>query len=178
MDEIDWNLMFSTLARAGMEYSGLHRVLTAVFVNWKCGADSESLADVTLDRLAKRISQGKEVQNLVSYSRKIADYVYKEYCRDREKFRKALRELEYLKPDAMGSEEDTEVFRKCQRTCIKTLPASDHQLMMAYYTTGKDRTTLAVELGIPLATLRTNIHRLKLRLAKCAENCWRLAWSR
>ena len=37
------------------------------------------------------------------------------------------------------------------------------------------RSVLAAELRIPLATLRTKIHRLNLRLAKCAEDCRRLA---
>ena len=175
MSEVSWHALFSALQHAGIEYVGLHRVVTAFFIGRGCGVDSEGLADVTLDRLAKRLKRGESVRNFTSYSLGFADKVYKEYCRDRDKFRAALRELKYLTPDVDEPEKNNEVRRACQKTCVKTLSPSDYQLMVDYYLTGKDRSLLAAELGIPLATLRTHIHRLKLRLAKCAEDCRRLA---
>jgi DNA-directed RNA polymerase specialized sigma24 family protein len=153
----------------------LHRVITAFFIGLRCGADSEGLADVTLDRLAKQLNKGERVRNFTAYSIRIADIVYKEYCRDREKFRVALRELTYLTADVEEPERDVDVRRECQKTCVKTLSPSDRQLMIDYYLMAKDRSVLAAELGMPLATLRTHIHRLKLRLAKCVEDCRRLA---
>jgi DNA-directed RNA polymerase specialized sigma24 family protein len=175
LSEDIWQALFSALHRAGIEYAGLHRLVTAFFVGWKCGVDSEALADVTLDRLAMRVNGGESVRNFISYSLNIADKVYKEYCRDREKLRVALRELKYLTPNVHELEEEVDVRRECQKMCIKTLSATEHQLVVDYYLNGKDRSLLAAELGIPLATLRTKIHRLNLRLAKCAEDCRRLA---
>ena len=175
MSEDSWQALFSALHRAGIEYAGLHRLVTAFFVGRKCGIDSEALADVTLNRLAKRVNQGESVRNFTSYSLNIAHKVYKEHCRDREKLRAALRELKYLTRNVVEPEEEVNVRRECQKTCVKTLSASEHRLMVDYYLTGKDRSVLAAEFGIPLATLRTKIHRLNLRLAKCAEDCRRLA---
>ena len=175
MSEDSWQALFSALHGAGIEYAGLHRLVTAFFVGWKCGADSEGLADVTLDRLAKQIHRGEKVRNFTSYSKEIADRVYKEYCRDREKFRAALREFGYLTPDVEDPEKDIDVRRECQKTCVKTLSSIEHQLIIDYYVTGKDRGVLAAELGIPLATLRTKIHRLKSKIAKCVKDCRRLA---
>jgi len=175
LSEDSWQALFSVLHRAGIEYAGLHRLVTAFFVGWKCGVDSEALADLTLDRLAKRVHRGESIRNFTSYSTNIADKVYKEYCREREKLRAALRELKYLTPNVDEPEDEVDVRRECQKTCVKRLSASDHQLVVDYYLTGKDRSVLAAELGIPLATLRTKIHRLNLRLAKCAEDCRRLA---
>lgn len=175
MNEDSWQALFSALHRAGIEYAGLHRLVTAFFVGWKCGVDAEALADVTLDRLAKRVNGGESVRNFTSYSFNIADKVYKEYCRDREKLRAALRDLKYLTPNVEEPQEEVDVRRECQKSCVKTLSASEHQLVVDYYLTGKDRGVLAAELGIPLATLRTKIHRLNLRLERCAEDCRRLA---
>ena len=175
MSEDSWQALFSALRRAGIEYADLHRVVTAFFIGRRCGVDSEGLADVTMDRLAKNLNRGEVVRNFISYSIKIADIVYKEYCRDREKFRAALRELSYLRPKTEKPERDIDVRRECQKKCVRTLNPGDHQLMVDYYLTGKDRTVLAAELGLPLATLRTNIHRLKKRLAKCTDDCRRLA---
>lgn len=175
MSEVSWQALISALHRAGIEYAGFHRVVTAFFIGRRCGVDSEGLADITLDRLAKQLSRGEVVRNFTSYSTRIADIVYKEYCRDREKFRAALRELSYLKPEMEEPEGDIDVRRECQKRCVKMLSPSDHQLMVDYYLTGKDRSVLAAELGLTLATLRTNIHRLKKRLAKCTDDCRRLA---
>lgn len=145
-------------------------MVTALFIGWNCGADSEGLADVTLDRLAKKLNQGEKVRNFTSYSLEIARFVYKEYGRDRVRFRAALRELRYLSPDVDEPEKDIDVRRDCQKMCVERLPSGDYQLVVDYYLKKKKRSVLAAELGIPLATLRTKIHRLNLRLAKCAEN--------
>lgn len=175
LSEDNWQALFSALARAGIEYVGLHCVVTAFFIGRRCGADSEDLADITLNRVAKQLNRGESVRNFTSYSINVADKVYKEYCRDREKFRAALREISYLHPDVDELEKNIDVRRECQKMCIKTLSPSDHQLMIDYYPMGRDRSVLAAELGIPLATLRTRIYRLNLRLAKCVDDCRRFA---
>jgi DNA-directed RNA polymerase specialized sigma24 family protein len=164
--------LFASLALAGIEYASLHRTITAFFGANGCGPDSEGLADVTLlDRLARKVDEGKEVRNFVFYSREIAKLVYKEYLKEREKFRRAARDLLYLSPDAQNFEEDTDLRRKCQESCIASLPETDRQLMIDYYVTGKDRGVLAEELGLLIATLRTHIHRLRRRLKKCVDDC-------
>jgi DNA-directed RNA polymerase specialized sigma24 family protein len=102
LNDDSWQALFGALKLAGIEYGDLHRGVTAFFIGRKCGADSEGLADMTLDRLAKRLSRGKSVQNFPSYSKRIAVNVYREYCRDQENFRAALRELRYLTLDVEG----------------------------------------------------------------------------
>lgn len=164
--------LFAVLERAGLEYANLHRAITAFFTARGCGPDSEALADVTLlDRLARRIEEGEEVRNFVYYSKEIAKRVYQEYLKEREKFRKAARDLLYVSRDAQDFEEDTDLRRQCQESCIGSLSEPDRQLMIDYYLNGKDRGVLAEELGLLLATLRTHIHRLKRRLKKCVDDC-------
>lgn len=164
--------LFAALERTGIEYANLHRAMTAFFNARGCGPDSEALADVTLlDRLARKLDEGTEVRNFVSYSKEIAKRVLKEYLKEREKFRKAARDLLYLMPAVQDFEEDTDLRRKCQESCIGSLSEPDRRLMIDYYVSGKDRGVLAEELGLLLATLRTHIHRLKRRLKKCVDDC-------
>lgn len=168
--------LFAALELAGVEYVSLHRAMTAFFVARGCGADSEALADVTLlDRLARKVDEGKVIENFSAYSRQIAKLVYLEYLKDREKFRRAARELIYLKPDVQNPEEEPDLRRSCQESCVGGLSESERQLMVDYYLTGKDVAALAEKLGSLIATLRTRIHRLKLRLKKCVEDCRRRA---
>lgn len=150
--------------------------MTALFVARGCGADSEALADVTLlDRLARKVDEGIPIRNFIAYSTKIAKLVYLEYLEDREKFRRAARELMYLRPDVQNPEEEPDLRRRCQESCVGELSESERRLMVDYYLTGEDVATLAAKLGLLVATLRTRIHRLKLRLKQCVADCRRRA---
>lgn len=168
-----WQSLLTALTQAGLEYKSIHRVLTAFFVSRDCSADSEWLADVTLDRVAQKIHKGEDVRSIVAYSRKFADLVWKEYCRDRDKLRKALKDWSHHVSDIQELEEPIDLRRKCQQACLKRLSESERQLLADYYLTAKDREVLARDLGLLIATLRTNIHRLNLRLRKCVESCRR-----
>jgi len=175
LNEPNWQALCRALSLAGIEYADLQRAVTIFFIGWKCEVDSEGLADVTLDRLGQKLNQGEVVRNFTAYSKTIARNVYLEWCRDREKLRVAVRELRYLTRDVYDPEKDINVRRECQKTCVKRLSPSAYQLMVDYYLTGKERSVLAADLGIPLATLRTKIHRIYKRLEKCTEDCRRLA---
>jgi len=169
--------LFAALERAGVAYASLHRMLTAYFSSRECGADSEALADVTLlDRLARKIDEGVEVQNYFKYAKTIAVRVYWEYLDNQEQLRKAARELEYLKRlDVQKPEEEPDLRRRCQTLCLGGLPLAEHQLLAAYYLKAKDRDALAAELAIPIGSLRTRIHRLRHYLKECVDDCRRRA---
>ena len=174
-EHIVWQALLNALAHADLEYTSVHRAVTVLFVSWNCGADSEGLADVTLDRVAQKIYKGEDVRNLVAYSKKVADLIWKEYCRDQEKFRKAMRDWALHVPDRYEFEENINLRRKCQKECLKRMSGSERQLLVDYYLAAKDREVLARDLGFVIATLRTNIHRLKQRLRRCVEACRRSA---
>jgi DNA-directed RNA polymerase specialized sigma24 family protein len=175
LDELAFHALTNALEAAGLEYARLHRAITIFLISKGGGSDSEGLADITLDRVAQKIQAGETVRNFVSYSTRFAGNVFHEHIRDREKFRKVVRELAYLEPDVQEFEEVPNLYRGCQEACIKRESESDRQLMMDYYVNTRDRTALAAERGILLATLRTQIHRLSQRLKKCFEDCRRSA---
>lgn len=174
-EDIVWQALLRALTHAGLEYKSVHRVLTVFFVSRDCGADSEWLADVTLDLVAQKIYKGEAVRSIIAYSKTCADLVWKKYLRDREKLRKATSDWARHIHGKYEHEENTNLRRKCQEECIKRLPESERQLLADYYLTANDREALARDLGFVIATLRTKIHRLKLRLTKCVEACRRSA---
>ena len=166
----------AALERAGVEYSSLHRTQTAYFAARGCGADSDALADVTLDRIARKIDRGEKVRNFFTYARAFANLVYKEYLKDRKKFMEAARELAYLRGEIVQEiEEEPDLRRRCQKSCLGELSKQNRELMTDYYVRGVASSVLAEELGLLIETLRTRIHRLKLRLKKCLEDCRRRA---
>ena len=174
-ENIVWQAFLNALAHAGLEYKSVHRAVTVLFVSRDCGADSEWLADVTLDRVAQKIYKGEDVRSIVAYSKKVADLVWKEYCRDRKKFREAMEDWVRHVRDRYEIEGNIDLRRKCQEECLKRLSKNERQLLKDYYSSATDREVLARDLGLVIATLRTNIHRLKLRLIKCVEVCRRSA---
>lgn len=168
-----WQALLKALSNAGLDYKTIHRVVTLLFVSRECGADSEWLADVTLERVAKKIHNGEEVRSFVAYSKKFAELIWLEYCRDREKLREAMRDWARQVPKYYEFEERTDLRRKCQETCLNRMQKDERQLLGKYYLQPADRQVLAKELGLEIATLRTIIHRIKLRLRKCVEVCRR-----
>lgn len=151
-------------------------MLNAYFIARRCGADSDALADVTLDRIARKIDEGEEVRNFFTYARAFAYWVYEEYLDDRKKFMKAARESAYIRNEGVQEpEEGPDLRRRCQESCLGELSEQERELLAGYYVRGVDRGALAEELGLLLATLRTRIHRLKRRLEKCVKDCRRRA---
>ena len=170
-----WQALLTALTTAGLEYESIHRAVTVVLVSRKCGADSERLADVTLDRVAQKIRKGVVIQNISAYSKEIARKVALEYLRDRNRFMEATKELARHSPDVYEIGNGVDLRRKCQKACLMQLSDDDRRFLEGYYLTKKDREALAAELNLVIATLRTRIHRLRLRLRKCVVDCRRAA---
>jgi hypothetical protein len=84
-----------------VEYANLHRAMTAFFNARERGPDTEGLADVTLlDRLARSVDEGKE--EILALTKGDREAGYKQYLKDREKFRTAARDIFVPKPGRTG----------------------------------------------------------------------------
>jgi DNA-directed RNA polymerase specialized sigma24 family protein len=153
-------------------YEGLRQRLLALFRVY-LPAESEALADVVLDRLAKRVSDGVVIDDVRSYSLGIARLVLQEGRLRLNRQRDAESDPTLQPdPDASAEQEDNERALRGLRACLGTLDDASRALILAYY--GADggarirlRQQLAGQLGSSLNALRNRALRLRDRIETC-----------
>jgi DNA-directed RNA polymerase specialized sigma24 family protein len=157
---------------AGLAYETLRRTLVGYF-NWRGAATPEECADETLDRLATRLGEGVEVQDVPRFARGIARLVLLEHWRRPDAQRATLDEP----PDpaaAVGPGDDA--LHECLDRCLSELPSDGSKLILEYYVDeGRSRIerrrVLARALGVSETALRNRAQRLRERLERCITEC-------
>ena len=153
-------------------YERLRERLLALFRVYM-PADAEALADVVLERLARRAGEGVVIEDVRSYALGIARLVLQE-ARLRASRRREAEDDPTLQPDADAAAEGEETERALHglRACLATLDAASRALILAYY--GADggarirlRQQLAQAQGSTLNALRNRALRLRARIEEC-----------
>jgi DNA-directed RNA polymerase specialized sigma24 family protein len=155
-------------------YEALRRRLIQFF-KLHVPAEADDLADVVLDRLARRIHEGIDVASVPSYALGIARMVLHEaYAKSA---RRHLAEADpTLAPDEGSADDarDLESVLAALRGCLQAAGATARGLILAYY--GGDgalriatRKRLADEHGISLNALRNRALRLRDALEECVR---------
>jgi DNA-directed RNA polymerase specialized sigma24 family protein len=138
-------------------------------------AEADDLADVVLDRLARRIHEGTEVASVPSYALGIARMVLHE-ARAKAARRHVAEADPTLVPDDVTAEDTNEVesVLAALRACLDAAGTNARALILAYY--GGDgavriatRKRLADEHGISLNALRNRALRLRDALEECVR---------
>jgi DNA-directed RNA polymerase specialized sigma24 family protein len=155
-------------------YESLRRRLIQFF-RMHVPADAEELADVVLDRLARRIHEGIDVASVPSYALGIARMVLHEA-----RARSARRHLAEADPTLAPDEESPDDASELESTlaalrmCLDAAGTTARQLILTYY--GGDgavriatRRRLADECGISLNALRNRALRLRDALEECVR---------
>jgi DNA-directed RNA polymerase specialized sigma24 family protein len=158
--------------RAGQKYEEIRRSLMKFFEYRGCLTPDEH-TDETIDRVARRISEGVEVltDNPFLYFYGVALRVLQEYQR-----KQAMRPPE--PPPAPDAPEVVEIRLQCMERCFGALPAETRE-MIAEYCKGEkrgkteNRNTLAGRMGVSLNTLRIRVHRIRAQLDDCMRECVR-----
>ena len=157
---------------AGQIYEKIRRRLIRVFINRGC-YEAEELADETINRVIQKLPQiaGNYVGEPVLYFYSVANKIHLEWLRKQKK----INRLPAIEPHHDGaSEADAEY--ECLEACLKTLPASQHQLIVEYYGKEKsakieNRKTLAEKLEISVSALQVKAFRIRARLKECLQKC-------
>jgi DNA-directed RNA polymerase specialized sigma24 family protein len=139
--------------------AGLHR--------WWGADDPDGLADLTLDRVARKLHEGVAIERGVfgAYVRGVARMVFYEAARQP---RPVALEREPLAESPFVDEAPFE----CLDECLALLDPADRRLVLRYYDGRSqiaERRQLARELGISPTALRLRTHRLRLRLERCVR---------
>lgn len=175
-------LLFARLdpdpARAGERYEILRLKLIKT-VEWKgCPAsDADTVADLTIDRVAEKIAAGEQIANVEAYACTVLRFVWLEWVRANPP-RSGLDEIGDP-PDQMSWTEDEDDRMPCLRRCLaEVVPvAAEKEIIASYYDPDpglknkEHRKQLAEKLGLTMTTLKVKACRLRARLEKCINAC-------
>jgi DNA-directed RNA polymerase specialized sigma24 family protein len=172
--------------RAAERYETLRRALTTYF-EFRDVPSPEELADETINRVARRLSEGREIysDNPNSYFYAVARNVWREHLATPGK---VVSSTDDLPPGRVAAEDPFEsgareaecaVYERrleCLEGCLGGLKPDERGLITDYYQGEKDvkignRKALADRLGVPLNALRIRACRLRARLEECVRSC-------
>jgi DNA-directed RNA polymerase specialized sigma24 family protein len=154
---------------AGERFESLRTRLLSFFTYESC-AFPDRWADETLDRVAKRISEGAVIESVNAFTSVVARNVLHE-ARLAER-----RERNMIGESAVEAGEDREGDFECLSHCLKRLPSETRSLIQGYYGCGfreqaEARQKMAAKLGISIDNLRTRALRIRKDLEVCLTNC-------
>lgn len=165
--------------RAGEKYEDLRRMLLRFF-EWRGASFCEERADETLNRLARKLVEGVNVQDLRAYAMQIARLVLLESYKGNDARRADWDDLPQepsVDPLREMSDRDlTERNQRCLARCLQPLPEDARQLVLAYYqhsgrTQIERRAALATQMGLRREALANRVQRLRDRLTECVLRC-------
>jgi len=161
--------------RAGVLYERIRWRLVTILASRGC-ALAEELADETIDRVARRVSDIEQtyVGDKATYFLGVMNYVHHEYLR-----RPAAPGL----IDTSDNLDTREAIHVCLDNCLESLAPYSRQLIERYYAADKKakidlRKVIARELGIKPATLRLRALRIREKLQTCIERCMNVSEAR
>ncbi|MEO6393068.1 MAG: hypothetical protein ABIP75_14565 [Pyrinomonadaceae bacterium] len=166
---------------AGERYEDLRRTLTRFF-EWRSAPFPEEETDETLDRIARKLSEGVQIKHLGAYAHEVARLVYLEAIK-RVK-RNPLEQLDEIErtaiapPDTIDEAIEKEVRLACLDQCLSALPDENRDLITEYYRDQKrdridHRKTLAERLGLRRDALANRAQRIRDKLEQCVSRCVR-----
>jgi len=161
--------------QAGARYQELRRRLVRLF-GWRLYEAPEDLADEAIDRVARRIVEGKVIRFGFAYLCGVARNVAQEKLRERQREQYLAAILAALAAPDPEPEPASEAGRRraCFYACLAGLPADQRRLILQYHQESAriaSRQRLAHELGIGLNALRIRAHRVRRKLEDCCFRC-------
>ena len=158
--------------RAGEIYQQTRTNLIRFF-EWRGCPVPEDHADETINRVARRISEGEQIREPAKYFFGVARLLSLEIQKQRARESYALNNL----PAVEISSDETHLARiDCLRNCLQDLSSDQRDLIIGYYQGEKtdkirNRQRLSEKLEIPISTLRMRALRIREQLEKCVESC-------
>jgi len=172
--------------RAAEKYEQIRRRLMKLF-RWRGCLAFEEYADRTIDRVARRIAEGADIQTDSPYTLfyGVAMNLLKEHWRRVERESEALGCLAQSQqspddPEVVRAEEEDSKKReervKCLRHCLGQLASQNLLLIKKYYAEGdmldkEQRKHMAAALGISVNALRVRAYRIRDEVEHCVDAC-------
>jgi DNA-directed RNA polymerase specialized sigma24 family protein len=162
-------------AAAGFQYEKLRRRLIRFF-EWEKSELPDRDADETLNRVARRLSEGAGVKSIAAFALGVARFVLRERQLQTQRLDRALQEM--AATASLPPPETDDRLLACFQSCFARLPEETRALLRRYY--GGDesqrisnRGALARELGTERNALRNRVFRSREKLMTCILRCAR-----
>lgn len=170
---------------AGEKYEKVREKLIKLF-KWRNVIPEEEYADITINRVTRRVSESAEVdaENPYSYFHGTALNVIREYWRGQLKHKHTDIDTADQTAFSVGDAEqemerqEDEAFEQhrfgCMRGCINALADDNRDLMLAYHhgeNKKESRKLLSAKLGIEMNVLRIRVCRIRDGLQNCVGKC-------
>jgi DNA-directed RNA polymerase specialized sigma24 family protein len=154
--------------RAAELYLHLQGKLIRYF-SWNLCSTPEEFADKVLDRVARRVSEGVQIESPVSYVLGVARRVLLE-AKPQELF------LPLEGDFADVAEHRNEADLDCLDQCLEEFPPESRAMLLEYYSANSReriqvRQSMADRMGVSLNALRNRCLRLRRGLEGCLERC-------
>jgi DNA-directed RNA polymerase specialized sigma24 family protein len=158
-----------SLSRSGERYEAIRRKLITFFLNRQCD-DAEGLADETINRVARKVSELKD-----SYEGEQARYFFGVARKVLLEHRR-LQNRRVQQPPPVPSRDELEPYLVCLDECLAKFPPESHELILLYYkeqkkakiTTHKE---MSDRLSLKAGALRARVHRIRVKLEQCVREC-------
>lgn len=156
----------------------LVRMKLIKYLEWQKCLAAEELTDETIDRVARKVGQGQQIENLMGYFYGVARLVLKEYERAQLRHQRTVATLPRSTEDVDDDNEAAIRRLECNKKCLEELPETDRDLIIAYCRPdGRPKTErrqdLATKLGIKRENLRLRAFRIREKLDKCVADCFK-----
>ena len=167
---------------AAVRYETARRKLIRFF-EWNSIPCAEDWTDEVINRVARRIDEGQDIDNLMAYIWGVARIVYKEAKKLRDRGPIPLDDTPLTLQQKAPEIIEPDVRQTCFDRCLEKLSDNSRNLILTYYQgVGaekiKNRQELAEKMDIPLNALRIRVHRVRKDLEKCIAECLQTRQSR
>ena len=139
---------------------------------------AENRADEVFNRVARRIDEGQQVNNVTAYAYRVAYLVFLEALKEPEITEIDLDKGPYTDDEPTFADNQSELRQRCFDLCLERLLSNKRNMLLDYYEEERRakierRKTLADQLKISLDALRIRVHRIRKGLEECIMNCLR-----
>lgn len=166
--------------RAGEKYETIRWKLVKFF-EWSCCLAAEDLADITLNRVARKLST-ETIQDVEAFTWGVAKKIRQEA--QKKDFRTiSLQALPGVgtvsdagaSVEALHQKIQSQKELRCLHQCLQRLSTEDRTLFLAYRVDKghymENRKNLAKQFGLTPGALRVRIIRIREKLEQCLERC-------
>ena len=161
---------------AGGKYEELRRQLIKFF-EWRGSFFPDELADETINRLAQKIKEDKEIKKGINaLALGIARFVFLESLKRPDRRRVEMEVLTDVAAPPEQRDEDDDLWLACLKECLRSITDENREIILEYYQDERrakidDRRLLAAKLGISPNGLFSRARRIRDKLEQCVSRC-------